>query len=148
VVFDATPLESLLARQVTTPKFYGLTATGFAAVAVALAALGLYGVLSYSVTARTRELGIRIAIGASPRRVIASVMRQALGAVFAGVALGLAGAFYSSRFLESLLFGVRPNDPATLASVAGVFLVVTLVASYVPARRAARVDPIVALRAE
>jgi putative ABC transport system permease protein len=148
VVFDATPLESLLARQVTTPKFYGLTATGFAAVAVLLAALGLYGVLSYSVTARTRELGIRIAIGASPRRVIVLVMRQALAAVFAGVALGLAGAFYSSRFLEALLFGVRPNDPATLAAVAGVFLGVALLAAYVPARRAARVDPIVALRAE
>ena len=113
-----------------------------------LAALGLYGVLSYSVTARTRELGIRIAIGASPRRVIGSVMRQALAAVIAGVAIGLAGAFYSSRFLEALLFGVRPNDPATLAGVAGVFLGVALVAAYIPARRAARVDPIVALRAE
>jgi putative ABC transport system permease protein len=148
VVFDATPLESLLQRQVTTPKFYGLTATGFAGVAVLLAALGLYGVLSYSVTARTRELGIRIAIGASRRRVIVSVMREALAAVFAGVAIGLAGAFYSSRFLEALLFGVRSHDPATLAGVAGVFLSVALVAAYIPARRAARVDPIVALRAE
>jgi putative ABC transport system permease protein len=148
VVFDAAPLESLLRRQVATPKFYGLTAAGFAAVAVLLAALGLYGVLSYSVTARTRELGIRIAIGASRRRVIRSVMREALAAVFAGVAIGLAGAFYSSRFLEALLFGVRPHDPATLAGVAGVFLSVALVAAYIPARRAARVDPIVALRAE
>jgi predicted permease len=148
VVFDTTSLDALLARQVTTPKFYGLTATGFALVAMALAALGLYGVLSYSVTARTRELGIRIAIGATPRRLIGAVMRDALVAVAAGVAIGLAGAFYSSRFLEALLFGVTPNDPATLAAVASVFFAVALAAAYVPARRASRVDPIVALRVE
>ena len=148
VVFDATTLESLLRRQVATPRFYGLTATGFAAVAVALAALGLYGVLSYSVAARTRELGIRIAVGATPRRLVGAVMREALASVVSGVAIGLAGAFYSSRFLEALLFGVRPHDPATLAGVAGLFLGVALIAAYVPARRAARVDPGVALRAE
>jgi putative ABC transport system permease protein len=148
VVFDATPLDALLARQVTTPKFFGMTATGFAAVAVALAALGLYGVLSYSVSARTRELGIRIAIGATPRRVVGGVMRQAIGTVLVGVAIGVAGALWSSRLLEAQLFGVQPHDPATLAGVAIVFLGVALLAAYVPARRATRIDPIAALRSE
>jgi predicted permease len=148
VLFDATPLDDLIARQVATPKFYGFTAAGFAAIAVLLAALGLYGVLSYSVSARTRELGIRIAIGATPGRVIAGVMRQATLTVLVGVAIGLAGAVWLSRFLEALLFGVKPHDPAMLAAVAGVFLVVALLAAYVPARRATRVDPIAALRAE
>jgi predicted permease len=148
VVFDATPLDALVARQVATPKFYGLTAMGFAAVAVLLAALGLYGVLSYSVSTRTREFGIRIAIGATARRVIAGVMRETAGTVALGVAAGLAAAYYSSRFLQSLLFGVRPHDPATLAGVAVLFLAVAALACYVPARRATSVDPVAALRAE
>ena len=148
VIFDATPLDALLARQVTTPKFYGFTATAFAAVAVILAALGLYGVLSYSVSARTRELGIRIAIGATPNRVIAGVLRQALVTVLVGVAIGLGAAFWSSRFLEAMLFGVRPQDPSTLAAVAAIFLTVAVLAAYVPARRATRVDPVAALRAD
>ena len=95
-----------------------------------------------------RELGIRIAIGATPWRLIAAVLREALGAVAAGVAIGLTAAFYWSRFLEALLFGVTPNDPATLIAVASVFFAVALAAAYVPARRASRVDPIVALRVE
>lgn len=148
VVFDATPLESLLARQTTTPKLYGFTATGFAVVAVALAALGLYGVLAYSVTARTREFGIRIAVGASSRRLIAGVMREAISTVLVGLALGLGAAFYLSRLLESLLFGVTPRDPWTFVLVAATFLAVAALACYVPARRATRVDPIRALRAE
>lgn len=148
VLFDATPLDDLVARQVATPKFYGLTASGFAAVAVLLAALGLYGVLSYSVSTRTREFGIRIAIGATSRRVIAGVLRETAGTVIVGVAAGLVGAYYSSRFLESLLFGVRPHDPATLALVTLLFLAVAALACYIPARRATAVDPVTALRAE
>jgi len=148
VVFDATPLDDLIARQVATPKFYGFTATGFAAIAVLLAALGLYGVLSYSVSTRTREFGIRIAIGATRRRVIAGVMRQALTTVGIGVAIGITGAYFASRFLEALLFGVRAHDPVMLTMVAGLFLAVAALAAYVPARRATRVDPIAALRAE
>jgi len=148
VVFDATPLDELIARQVATPKFYGLTATMFALIALVLAALGLYGVLSYSVSTRTREFGIRIAIGATSRRVVAGVMRETAGTVLTGVAAGLTGAYYSSRFLESLLFGVRPHDPATLAGVTVLFLAVAALACYVPARRATSIDPIAALRAE
>lgn len=148
VVFDAAPLGAVLARSVTTPKLYSATAFGFAGVAVALAALGLYGVLSYSVGTRTREFGIRIAIGASSRTVIRTVMQEALGTVLLGVAFGLMGALYLSRFLKALLYGVQPHDPATLAAVAGLFLLVAALACYVPARRATRVDPMAALRAE
>jgi putative ABC transport system permease protein len=148
VLFDATALDDLIGRQVATPKFYGLTATGFAAIAVLLAALGLYGVLSYSVGTRTREFGIRIAIGATSGRVIAGVMRETLMTIVIGVVCGLAGAYYSSRFLESLLFGVRPHDAATFALVTALFLAIAALACYIPARRATSIDPVTALRAE
>ena len=148
VLFDATPMEALMARTVASPKLYSATATGFAAVAVALAAVGLYGVLAYSIGARTREFGIRIALGAAPGSVIRGVMGDAAWVVLPGVAAGLAGALYCSRFLETLLFGVQPRDPATFAGVALVFLTVAALACYLPARRATRIDPVVALRAE
>lgn len=114
VVFDAMPIEALLARSVTTPKVYGLTATGFAVVAVILAALGLYGVLAYSIGTRTREFGIRIALGAATRAIVTSVMREAFGMVAMGIAIGIAGALYLSRFLETLLFGIEPHDATTM----------------------------------
>ena len=148
VVFNATTMDTLLARTVASPRLYSATAAGFAIVAVALAALGLYGVLAYSVGTRTREFGIRIALGASPGTVVRRVMREALGTVLLGVAVGIAGALYLSRFLEALLFGVQPRDPLTLGAVAILFLAVAALACYVPARRATRVDPVVALRAE
>jgi hypothetical protein len=148
VVFNATTMEALLARTVASPRLYSATAAGFAIVAVALAALGLYGVLSYSIGTRTREFGIRIALGASPKTVIKRVMREALGTVSLGVAVGIAGALYLSRFLEAILFGVQPRDPVTLGAVAILFLAVAGLACYIPARRATRVDPVVALRAE
>jgi len=148
VVFNATTMERLLARTVASPKLYSATAAGFAVVALALAALGLYGVLAYSIGTRTREFGIRITLGATPASVIGGVMRDAAGAVLPGVAAGLLGAFYLSRFLETLLFGVQPRDPVTFAGVAVLFLVVAAIACYMPARRATQVDPVVALRAE
>jgi putative ABC transport system permease protein len=148
VVFDAVTMETLLARMVASPKLYSATATGFALVAVALAALGLYGVLAYSVGMRTREFGIRITLGALPGSLIRGVMRDAAGAVLPGLAVGILGALYLSRFLESLLFGVQPRDPATFAAVALLFLAVAGLACYLPARRATQVDPVVALRAE
>ena len=130
------------------PRLYSATATAFATVAVALAAVGLYGVLAYSIGARTREFGIRIALGAAPRSVIGGVMREGAWAVLPGVAAGLGGGLYLSRFLESLLSGVQPYDPATFAGVAVLFLAIAALACYVPARRATRIDPVVALRAE
>ncbi|MGH9373376.1 MAG: ADOP family duplicated permease [Vicinamibacterales bacterium] len=148
VVFNALTMDALLARTVASPKLYSGTATGFAIVAVALAAFGLYGVLSYSTGSRTREFGIRIALGATTGSIVSSVMREAAVSVLPGVALGVVGAVYLSRFLEALLFGVQPRDPVTFMAVVALFLVVAAIACYVPARRATRVDPVVALRAE
>lgn len=148
MIFSATTMEAMLGRTVAGPRLYSATATGFALVAVALAALGLYGVLAYAVGTRTREFGIRITLGATPRSVIGGVMRDAAAAVVPGLALGLLGALYLSRFLESLLFGVQPRDPATFAAVAILFLAVAALACYLPARRATQVDPVVALRME
>jgi putative ABC transport system permease protein len=148
IIFNATTMEAMLGRTVAGPRLYSATATGFALVAMALAALGLYGVLAYSVGTRTREFGIRITLGATPASVIDGVMRDAAAAVVPGLALGLLAALYLSRFLESLLFGVQPRDPATFAAVALLFLGVAALACYLPARRATQVDPVVALRAE
>jgi predicted permease len=148
VLFNATTMEKLLARTVASPKLYSATAAGFAIVAVALAAIGLYGVLAYSIGTRTRELGIRITLGATSGSLIAGVLRDAAWSVVPGIIAGLLGALYLSRFLETLLYGIRPHDPATFAAVGGLFLLVSAIACYMPARRAANVDPVVALRAD
>jgi predicted permease len=121
---------------------------GFAALALLLASVGLYGVLSYTVAQRTAEIGVRMALGAPGTKVVASVVRSALLLAVVGIALGLAGAFGLTRFLASFLFGVSPTDPATLVGVSVVIVVVTIAASYVPARRAAAVDPVSVLRSE
>jgi putative ABC transport system permease protein len=113
-----------------------------------LAAIGLYGLLAYSVAQRRREIGVRMALGAQRRGILALVLGQ--GALLAGIGVvaGLAGAFAATRYLSSLLFGITPLDPATFVAVALVFAGVALLASYVPARRATGVDPLVALRSE
>jgi putative ABC transport system permease protein len=121
---------------------------GFAAAALLLAALGVYGVTANTVTQRTRELGIRMALGADRRKVIWSVLAEPARLVALGLALGLAGTFAASRVVQRLLYGVSPTDPATLAAVAVVLLLVALLASYFPARRATRVDPMIALRSD
>jgi putative ABC transport system permease protein len=121
---------------------------GFAGLGLLLAAIGLFGVLSYTVARRTSEIGLRMALGAQRANVVGSVVRSALLTAVVGLAIGLAGALALSRLLASSLFGVQPTDPATLAAVSAVVLVVALVASYVPARRAADVDPVSALRTE
>jgi putative ABC transport system permease protein len=121
---------------------------GFAGLAVLLASVGLYGVLSYTVSQRTAEIGVRMALGASRAKVVRAVVRSALLLAIVGIGIGLAGAFGLTRFLASFLFGVSPTDPATLVGVSAVILIVTIVASYVPARRAAAVDPVSVLRSE
>jgi len=141
-------LEEIVARSISEPRFYVVLLGAFAATALFLAALGLFGVMSYAVAQRTRELAVRMALGARQQELRRMVLREALGFGSLGLALGLGGALLVSRTLESLLFSVSPSDPATLAAVALLLLVTTLLAGYLPARRATRIDPVVALRAD
>jgi ABC-type antimicrobial peptide transport system permease subunit len=112
-----------------------------------LAAVGIYGVLAYLVSQRTQEIGIRLAFGADRSEVVGMVLRQGLALVAVGLVVGLIGAFALTRLMQGLLYGVRPNDPTTFVGVTAVLLVIALIASWLPARRATKVSPIVALRA-
>lgn len=129
-------------------RFRAMLLTAFALAALLLAAIGIYGVLSSAVTARTREIGIRIALGAERARVQQLVIGEGVGLVAAGIIIGLAGAFAGARVLRTFLFDLSPNDPVTYAAIVVVLGVTAAVASWVPARRASRVDPVIALRAE
>jgi putative ABC transport system permease protein len=120
----------------------------FASVALILAAIGLYGVMSYSVSWQTHEIGIRMALGANRANVLRLVVQQGMKMALIGLALGLVGAFLVSRVMIGLLYGISPTDPLTFTGVSIVLLGVALLACLIPARRATRVDPIVALRAE
>ncbi|HEV2129635.1 MAG TPA: ABC transporter permease, partial [Longimicrobiaceae bacterium] len=142
------PLEELVSESVSQPRFYMLLLSIFAGVALLLASIGIFGVISYSVTRRTREIGVRIALGADPKRVVQLVVGGAIGLAALGVGLGLLGALAGTRLLSGLLFGVEPTDPVTFAVVSTLLMGVAVLASYLPARRATRVDPMVALRAE
>jgi len=141
-------LEEVVARSISEPRFYTLLLGAFAGTALFLAALGLFGVMSYAVAQRTRELAVRLALGARQQELRRMVLREALGLGAAGLALGLGGALLLSRALTTLLYSVSPNDPATLALVGGLLLATTVLAGYLPARRATRIDPVVALRAD
>ena len=142
------PLENLVASSVARPRFYAVMLGVFAGVAGLLAAIGIYGVLAYAVAQRTREIGIRMALGAQRVQVLALVLRSGALLTVAGIAIGLAGAAAGTRLLQGMLFGITPLDPQTFAAVSVLFGLVAAVASYLPARRATGVDPMVALRTE
>ena len=147
-VFNVRTMEQALARSVAARRFAMILLSVFAVLALVLAAVGIYGVISYSVAQRTREVGIRMALGAQTTDVLKLVVRDGLKLVVIGVAVGLIGAFMLTRLMSTLLFGVTPTDLVTYATVALTLTGVALFASYIPARRATKVDPLVALRFE
>ncbi|HYV13303.1 MAG TPA: ABC transporter permease [Pyrinomonadaceae bacterium] len=148
IIWRAQTLEQMLSTSVAPRKFNMLLLGIFAGVALVLAAVGLYGVMSYSVSWRTQEIGIRMALGAKRTDVLRMVVRQGMTMTLIGLALGLVGVIALSRVMVGLLYGVSPTDPLTFTGVSIVLLVVALLACLIPARRATRVDPIVALRSE
>lgn len=139
---------SLVDRAIGMPKFLAQLMGGYAALALLLAAVGIYGVMSYNVAQRTHEFGVRLALGARPRDVLRMVLRRGLLLTGIGLVMGIAGALALGRVVQSLLFNTSASDPVTLAAVAVLLALVALLASYLPARRATRVDPLVALRYE
>ena len=141
-------MNDIIARTLLQKKFTMLLLTIFAGAALLLAAIGLYGVISYSVAQRTRELGIRIALGAQRRDVLRLVLRQGMTLVAMGVAFGLAASIGLTRLMATLLYGVSATDPITFVILSSALLSVAFVACWLPARRASGVDPIIALRSE
>jgi putative ABC transport system permease protein len=148
VVANVKTMDEVVSNSVAQRRLTMLLLTVFAATALLLAAVGIYGVIAYSVTQRTQEIGIRMALGAQRTDVLRMVVRQALLLAVAGIVIGGAGALLLTRLMEGLLFQVKPGDPVTFAVVSGVLAAVALLASYIPGRRATRVDPVIALRAE
>lgn len=147
-LFDAGTMEQAVGGSFDQRRAVMLLLAAFAGLALFLSSLGIYGVLAYDVAQRTREIGVRGAVGAAPGQIVGLILRQGLGKTGLGIGLGLVGAFLVSRSMTSLLFGVTPTEPAVYATVAAVLAGVALLASYLPARRAARIDPLVALRDE
>jgi putative ABC transport system permease protein len=147
-VFNVRTMEQSIAQSIATRRFSMLLLVVFALVALALASLGIYGLLSYTVTQRAREIGVRMALGAQRRDVLKLVIGQGMKLTLAGVALGLVASVALTRTMKNLLFGVSPTDPVTLVAIALLLTVVALLACWNPARRATRVDPVVTLRHE
>jgi predicted permease len=147
-IFDMKSMAVQVDESLFVERMVAVLATAFGALAALLAALGLYGVMAYAVARRTREIGIRMALGAERSRVLWLVLREVAVMAGAGVACGLLAALYVTRRIESQLFGLSPTDAATLAAAVGLLLAVALLAGFVPARRATAIDPMVALRTE
>jgi ABC-type antimicrobial peptide transport system permease subunit len=147
-VYDMQTMTERTAAATGQARFRAVLLTAFAIVALSLAAIGIYGVMSFAVTARTREMGVRMALGAERARVQRLVIGEGIGLVCVGAIIGLAGALAATRVLRTFLFDLTPSDPVTYVGVVVVLGVAAIVASWIPARRASRVDPVIALRAE
>lgn len=141
-------MDEMVGYSTARQRFYAVLLGIFAGVAGLLAAIGIYGVLAYAVVQRTQEIGIRMALGAERRQVMTLILRRGVLVAMIGITIGMAGAFAGARYLQSMLFGVEPRDPGTFAAVAIAFAVIAMIASYLPARRATKVDPVVALRVD
>src|SRR5262249_4338320 len=148
ILSDVTSLEQELDEQLAPRRFQTLVLGSFSAIALGLAAFGIFGLMHYSVVQRAKEIGVRSALGARPIDVFRLVLTEAAELAFSGIAIGLCGAFVLTRFIASLLFGVRPIDALTFAVSSVLLMVVALLASWLPARRATKVDPMTALRYE
>jgi putative ABC transport system permease protein len=147
-VSNVATMAELLGTEASQRRMGMIMLAGFAALALLLASLGIYGVLAYFVTQHTNEIGVRQALGATPRNILFLVLRKGMGLTLIGVVIGMAAAFALTRLMSSLLFGVTAADPLTFASVPLLLVMVALLACYIPARRATKVDPLVALRYE
>jgi ABC-type antimicrobial peptide transport system permease subunit len=146
--YDVKTLEQRVSDSVAPRRFLVSLMSLFALLALALAATGIYGVLSYLVAQRTREIGIRMALGATAGAVLSLILKRGMAPILIGTAIGLAGAVALTRLIKTLLFGVSAADPTTFALMASLLVVIALIASYIPARRATKVDPLAALRHE
>ena len=146
--YSMNPLAAIVSDSVAQRRFSMLLLALFALVAVFLAAVGLYGVVAYTVSQRTREIGLRMAIGAQPGNVLRLILGHGMKLAVAGVAIGVASAIALGHLVQTMLFEVEPSNPLSYAATAVALLVIATLACYVPARRAMRVDPIIALQAE
>jgi putative ABC transport system permease protein len=147
-LYETQTMDAVMSQEMATDRMFSGLLVIFSAVALVLAAVGLYGIIAYTVARRTHEIGIRMALGAGRSDVLRLVMRRAVALTAIGIAIGLAAAFAVTRMLGSLLFEIDPHDPLTFGGIAALLAVIALAASYVPAFRATRVDPVVALRYE
>lgn len=147
-VFQAQPMEDVVSDSFEYRRSIMALLGSFAALALLLSAIGIYGVLAYDVSQRTHEIGIRGAVGATGKQIVTMILMQGVWKAALGLSIGLAGAFALSRFMAGLLYGVEPTDPQVYLPMLTLLLAVALLASYLPARRATKIDPAVALRAE
>jgi ABC-type antimicrobial peptide transport system permease subunit len=147
-ISDIRTMDNVSDEMLSLKNFVTMLLASFGGLALLLAAIGIYGVMAYSVAQRKQEIGIRIALGAEQRDIVSSVIRQGFALAFTGIAAGVISAFGLTRFLSAQLYGVKPTDPVSFTAVPLVLTAVALLATYVPARRASRVDPMTALRYE
>jgi putative ABC transport system permease protein len=147
-VENFSTMEAVVSRSVAQPRFLAILLGVFATIALALAVVGVYSVIAFSVAQRTHEMGIRMAIGARPSHILSLVLREGMSLALMGIAVGLAGSFAITRAISGMLYRVSPTDPLTFVLISLLLTGAALAASFIPARRAIRVDPMVALRHE